>query len=131
MPVCFQSKYELQVISIIDCFKISIEKPSNFLAKSCIWSQYKHYNTAKYLISITPQGVVSSVSRGWGEWVSDKHIVENCGYLELISPGDVILADRRFDVRDSAALQGATLDIPASTRVVTSCLLEPLSLLES
>ena len=53
MPFCFRNNYGLKVTSIIDCFELFIEKPSNLLAKSCTWSQYKHYNTAKYLISIT------------------------------------------------------------------------------
>ena len=86
------------------------------MAKACTWSQYKHYNTAKYLISITPQGTFSFISNGWGGRVSDKHIVENSGYLRHILPGDVILADRGFDVADTIALHQATLNIPAFTR---------------
>ena len=66
MPFCFQPHYGLRVTSIIDCFELFIEKPSDLLAKSCTWSQYKHYNTAKYLISITPQGIISFISNGWG-----------------------------------------------------------------
>ena len=31
-------------------------------------------------------------------------------------PGDVVLADRGFDVADSIALYGATIDIPAFTK---------------
>ena len=116
MPFCFRPNYGLKVTSIIDCFELFIEKPSNLLAKSCTWSQYKHYNTAKYLISITPQGVISFVSNGWGGRVSDKYIVENSGYMKHLLPGDVVLADRGFDVVDSIAVCGATLDIPAFTR---------------
>ena len=71
------------MVSVIDCFEIFIEKPSILLAKSVTWSQYKHYNTAKYLISITPQGVISYISNGWGGQASDKHIVESSGYLSL------------------------------------------------
>ena len=76
MPYCFQHHYGLQVTSIIDCFELFIEKPSNLLAKSCTWSSYKSYNTAKYLISITPQGTESFVSQGFGVyhrtlWISE------------------------------------------------------------
>ena len=113
MPFCFRPNYGLRVTS---SFELFIEKPSNLLAKSCTWSQYKHYNTAKYLIGITPQGIISFISKGWGGRVSDKYIVENSGYLRHLLPGDVVLADRGFDVADSVALQGATLDIPAFTR---------------
>ena len=111
----FQPHYGLKVTSIIDCFELFIEKPSDLVAKSCTWSQYKHYNTAKYLISITPQGI-SFISNAWGGRVSDKHIVEHSGYLRNLLPGDVVLADRGFDVADSVAMLGATLEIPAFTR---------------
>ena len=116
MPFCFRCNYGLKVTSIIDCFEIFIERPSNLLAKNCTWSQYKHYNTAKYLISITPQGYISFISDGWRGRFSDKYIVENSGYLKHLLPGDVVLADRGFDVADSVALYGATLHIPAFTR---------------
>ena len=46
MPFCFRPNYGLRVTSIIDCFKLFIEKSSDLLAKSCTWSQYKYYNTA-------------------------------------------------------------------------------------
>ena len=46
MPFCFRVHYGLKVTAIIDCFELFIEKPSNLMARACIWSQYKHYNTA-------------------------------------------------------------------------------------
>ena len=94
MPYCFQRHYGLQVTSIIDCFELFIEKRSNLLAKSCTWSSYKSYNTAKYLISITPQGTVSFVSQGFGGRTSDKYITEHSGYLNKLLPGDLVIADR-------------------------------------
>ena len=57
-----------------------------------------------YLISITPQVVVSFIPNRWGGRVSDKHIVENTGYLNNLLPGEVVLADRGFDAADSFAL---------------------------
>ena len=86
MPFCFCVHYGLRVVAITDCFELFIEKPSG---ESCTWSQYKHYNTAKYLISITPQGVISFVSKGWSGRVSDRHITENSSFLHNVLPGDV------------------------------------------
>ena len=111
MLFCFRVNYGLKVSSMIDCFDLLIEKPSDLLARSCTWSQYKHYNITKYLISITPQEITSFVSNGWGGRVLDKYIVENSGYLEHLWPGDVVLTDRGFNVDDSSALYGATMDI--------------------
>ena len=118
MPFCFRVHYGLKVMAIIDCFEIFIEKPSSLLAKACTWSQYKHYNTAKYLISITPQGVISFISRGWGGRASDQFITENSGFLDNILAGDVILAepDRGFLIEEALGACGASLYIPAFTR---------------
>ena len=74
------------------------ERPSDLMARAQTFSNYKHHNTVKFLIAITPQGVISFVSKGWGGRVSDKHLTENCGLLNFLLPGDVILADRGFTV---------------------------------
>ena len=76
MPFCFCCNYGLKVTSIIDCFEIFIERPSNLLAKNCTWSQYKHYNTAKYILDQyhTSRIYISFISDGWGK-ISDKYIV--------------------------------------------------------
>ena len=116
MPWCFRSHYDLKVTSIIDCFELFIEKPTALMAKAATWSTYKHHNTVKYLISITPQGTVSFISKGYGGRVSDKYITENCGYLYKLQPGDVVLADRGFNVQESVAYRGAILNIPAFTK---------------
>ena len=116
MPWCFRPHYGLKVTSIIDCFELFIEKPSDLISKAATWSTYKHYNTAKYLISVTPQGTVSFISKGYGGRVSDKHITINSGYLDKLNSGDVVLADRGFNVEESVAYQGATLNIPAFTQ---------------
>lgn len=78
---------------IIDCFEIFTERPSNLLARAQTYSSYKHHNTAKYLIGITPQGTVCYILCGWGGRVSDKHLTENCGLMNYSLPGDTILAD--------------------------------------
>jgi len=39
-----------------------VERPSNLQARAMTWSNYKHHNTIKVLLGITPQEVVSFVS---------------------------------------------------------------------
>ena len=82
----------------------------------CTWSSYKHYNTTKYLISMTPQVTISFVSKGWGVRTSDQYITEHWGYLHHSLPGDVDLAAHGFDMADSVAVVGASLDIPTFFR---------------
>ena len=57
-PECFRAEFGDKVAVIVDCFEVFIERPSNLLARSCTWSNYKHHNTVKFLIGITPQGVL-------------------------------------------------------------------------
>ena len=103
MPECFTAAFGDKVAVIIDCFEVFIDRPSNLLARSCTWSSYKHHNTIKLLIGITPQGVISYISDAWGGRTSDKHLTEHCGFLNKLLPGDVVLADCGFDISESFA----------------------------
>lgn len=48
--------------------------------------------------------------------MSDKHLTENCGLLSNLIPGDTILADRGFDIKESVGLYCATITVPAFTK---------------
>ncbi|XP_049522892.1 uncharacterized protein LOC125945253 [Dermacentor silvarum] len=115
MPQTFFDSFGSKVSVIIDCFEIKIERPSSLLSRSETWSTYKGSNTAKFLIAIAPQGVVTYISEGWGGRVSDKHITENCGLLDNLVPGDV-LADRGFNIEDSVGFYCARLHVPVYTK---------------
>ena len=43
-------------------------------------------------------------------------ITDNCGMLNNLLPGDVVLADRGFDIAESTALYCAKVEIPAFTK---------------
>lgn len=49
-----------------------------------------------------------------GGRTSDKFLTENSGFLNLILPGDIILADRGFLIEDSVKTLGAELKIPGN-----------------
>ncbi len=117
MPECFRTSFGTKVAVIIDCFEVFIERQSNLSARASTWSSYKHHNTVKVLLGMAPQGVVSFVSEPWGGGrVSDKHLTKHCGLLDNLLPGDIVLADRGFDISDSVAMMQARLHIPAFTR---------------
>lgn len=42
--------------------------------------------------------------------------IKNSGFLQQLDYGDVILADRGFDISDDLALHGVRLEIPSFTR---------------
>ena len=115
MPTCFREFFP-KCIVIIDCFEIFIEKPKDLTARAQTFSKYKHHNTVKVLIGITPQGSISFVSEAWGGRVSDVYITENSGILNNLLIGDQVLADRGFTIADSVGLYCAELKLPAFTR---------------
>ena len=85
-------------------------------ARAQTWSNYKNTNTIKYLIAITPAGAVSFLSRGWGGRVSDKEITMHSGFLKFLQHGDLILADRGFNITENFATHDVILKIPHFTK---------------
>ena len=66
------------------------------LAQSETWSDYKHHNTWKQPVGVTPNGQVTFLSDLWGGRVSDKQITRECGVVDL-SSGDNVMVDYGFD----------------------------------
>ena len=62
-PMKFRKSFGKCVV-IIDCFEVFMERPTNLKARAQTWSNYKHYNTAKFLIGLAPQGVITFISKG-------------------------------------------------------------------
>ncbi|XP_062568373.1 uncharacterized protein LOC134230560 [Saccostrea cucullata] len=96
----------------IDCTEVFIEKPRHLELQALTWSDYKQHNTVKVLIGIAPNGAISFLSKCYGGRMSDRQIVRESSFLDLIDPGDIILADRGFPIREELLLRYANLVIP-------------------
>ena len=116
LPMDF-CKYCPNCVVIIDCSEIFLDCPLNPLARAQTFSSYKHHNTVKVLIGITPQGTISFVSKAWGGKTSDKFLTENCGIIDKLLPGDLVLADRGFTIQELLMFKHAQLAIDLFTVV--------------
>ena len=59
---------------------------------------------------------LTGVSLAYGGNTADRYIVRESGCLELIEPGDDVMADRGFTIRDLLLQKDATLTISVFTR---------------
>ena len=48
--------------------------------------------------------------------MSDRHLTQKCGFLQLLEKDDLVLADRGFNIEENLRFYGANLAIPAFTR---------------
>lgn len=134
----FLKKY-VNVIGSIDCTEFAIQQPSSLVRQSQCYSQYKGTNTLKGLIMINPNGAIIFISTLFTGMllglmmfmflisllllgsISDKKIIEESGFLYLLkmkiekdelNAGDIILADKGFEIKNILEDIGIELNIP-------------------
>ena len=67
----------------------------------------------KVLVGITPSGVLSYVSELFPGSTSDQEIIVKSNFLDILAPGDGVMADKGFNIKDELASVGAVLEIPS------------------
>ena len=101
IPVSFRQYFKTKVAVIIDCFEIFINKPTNLKAGNATWSQYKHRNIIKFLIGISPQGVITFISKAWSGRTSDMYLTENSKILNNLCLGMLTFISKAWGGRTS------------------------------
>ena len=98
--------------AIIDCTEFQIEKPSLPSSQRRTYSNYKSHNTFKLLVSLSPICHFNFLSKLYTGCISDKEIVQASGFLDLLQPGDFVMADKGFNIQDLLALHDVRLIAP-------------------
>lgn len=88
LPTSYPEQYRDTRV-ILDCTEFYTVKPSNCSAQAATYSLYKHHNTVKALIGITPTGLITFVSDVYGGNTSDRFITEH-EFLHKVEPGDAL-----------------------------------------
>ena len=57
-PNCFKRLYH-NVRVTIDCTELYMVTPSSFVMQACLYNDYMHHSTVKFLVTITPDGALS------------------------------------------------------------------------
>ena len=111
MPDCFKELYPNTIV-IIDCTEIRTQQTSSLVLNSQLYSHYKGTHTFKCLIGIAPHGAVTFVSSLYTGCMSDVEITKLSGILDLLEPGDDVMADKGFTLKKMLDDRGVTLNIP-------------------
>ncbi|XP_051527262.1 uncharacterized protein LOC127425374 [Myxocyprinus asiaticus] len=101
---------------ILDSTEIKCVNPSSLTLQSETFSQDKNTITLKSLIGIAPNGTITFVSRLYTSCLSDKELTMLSGILDLLEPGDSVMADKSFTIEKMLKEVGASLIVPPFKR---------------
>lgn len=95
MPEVFNQNYKNCRV-IIDATEFCVERPNSIEQWVLFYSHYKKGFRVKVVIGYTPCGFISLISKSHGGTATYPQITVSSGLLELLEPGDVVLADKGF-----------------------------------
>jgi len=100
----FKKKFNWKAAIIVHCFEVFRENQELFPE---LWK------SNKILIGITLTGSVTFISNVWDGKVSDRYIMENCGILEKLIVGDVLITSNGKNDDDPEGFSCAEVIVPA------------------
>ncbi|XP_025198938.1 uncharacterized protein LOC112597202 [Melanaphis sacchari] len=100
LPNAFKQNYPY-CRCIIDCLEIEVDHSSTELQMVKMLSPYNNSYSIKFLIAITPNGVISFLSKGYAGNSSNAFIINDSGLLSKLEVGDQVLADKNFPSCDT------------------------------
>ena len=96
---------------ILDCAEVFIERPKPLDCQAATWSDYKHHNIIKFLVRISPSGIITFLSPCYGGWASDKFITKENGFDDLLERDDEVMVDRGFQIQEDPEMTKETANL--------------------
>lgn len=109
MPKSFE-EFSSAIIAM-DVTEITQDVPQNMNSQSLSYSNYKSRHIAKAVTCVAPNGALVYCSELYPGSTSDAAIVDQCGILDMLKPGDMILADKGFNIFEKLP-SSVTLNVP-------------------
>lgn len=119
MPKCFEPFRSTRVV--LDCFELKMPTLKCLSCRILTYSHYKGCQTVKFLVGVTPAGMISFISKPYGGRSSDKLIFNEEKLLskyEFIPTADSIMVDKGFFIETECRNVGVKLIRPPFLRKV-------------
>ncbi|XP_020625579.1 uncharacterized protein LOC110062972 [Orbicella faveolata] len=85
---------------VIDCTDVEIAVLGLMSLQNATYASYRGMNSFKVIVRVTPNAVITIVSKSYPGSISDKAIVQQSGLLNHLVAGDMVLADKGFLIHD-------------------------------
>ena len=82
----------------MDATEITQDVPSNVNSQSLSYSNYKSRHTVKAVTCVAANGALVYCLELYSGSTSDAPIVDHCDILDMLKPGDIIVADKGFNI---------------------------------
>jgi len=89
----------LKVVS--DCVEFYTQVPGGPTAGKQMFSNYKNLHTVKIMYSTSPSGALVHCYDAYGGAASDKEVFSKSDLPQRFEPGDVLIVDKGFLIKDS------------------------------
>lgn len=114
LPKAFRKYGYLHVRAILDCSEVKIQMLKCINCRISTYSRYKKGHTFKFMVAITPGGLISHVSKAYSGKASDKHIFNEENLIEMFDAhNDAIMMDKGTLIEDELLQRGLQMVRPS------------------
>lgn len=111
IPQCFRGFSNVTII--LDCTEVPLGTLHCLNCRIATYSQYKSTRTAKFMIGVTPAGLISFRSKAYSGKSSDKFIFNAEKLIEQLYPHlDEVMVDKGFMIENELSSKGIKLHRP-------------------